>query len=87
MLVFFWADSSLFWNQYVYLNFTLYILRISQDERHYSFRFQVSFAIVKTKERGFSETHPQAQVVGLAYDRSLGGLDLQLSIQGMIADR
>ena len=51
------------------------------------FRFQVSFAIVKTKERGFSETHPQAQVVGLAYDRSLGGLDLQLSIQGMIADR
>jgi len=47
----------------------------------------VSFAIVKTKERGFSETHPQAQVVGLAYDRSLGGLDLQLSIQGMIADR
>ena len=48
---------------------------------------QVSFAIVKTKERGFSETHPQAQVVGLGYDRTLGGLDLQLSIRSMIADK
>merc|ERR1719391_687772 len=47
----------------------------------------VSFAIVKTKERGYSETHPQAQVMGLGYDRTLGGLDLQLSIQDMIADK
>jgi len=47
----------------------------------------VSFAMVKTKERGFSETHPQAKVVGLAYDRTLGGLDLQLSIQDLIAQK
>jgi len=47
----------------------------------------VSYAIVKTKERGFSETHPQAQVLGLGYDRTLGGLDLQLSIQDMIVDK
>ena len=47
----------------------------------------VSFGIVKTKERGFSETHPQAQVLGLGFDRTLGGLDLQLSVQDMIVEK
>lgn len=47
----------------------------------------VTFQIVKTKERGFSETHPQAQVIGFGYDRTLGGVELQLKIQDMIADK
>ena len=40
----------------------------------------VSYTVVKTKERGFTETHPQAQILGLGYDRTLGGLDLQVRV-------
>lgn len=29
----------------------------------------VEYKVVKTKERGFVESHPQLQVIGLGYDR------------------
>ena len=41
----------------------------------------VQYTVVKTKERGFTETHPQAQILGLGYDRYLGGLDLQIKLR------
>ena len=36
----------------------------------------IGFQIVKTKEKGFSETHPQAQILGVGYDRTLGGTEI-----------
>merc|ERR1711981_1406690 len=39
------------------------------------------------KERGFSETHPQAQILGLGYDRTLGGLELQINLRNYLADK
>ena len=47
----------------------------------------VGYAVVKTKERGFSETHPQAQILGLGYDRTLGGLELQIKLREHLADK
>ena len=47
----------------------------------------VSYQIVKTKERGFTETHPQAQVLGVGYERNLGGLDLQIKIRDFLAKK
>lgn len=47
----------------------------------------VSYQIVKTKERGFTETHPQAQVLGVGYERNLGGLDLQIKIRDYLAKK
>lgn len=47
----------------------------------------VSYQIVKTKERGFTETHPQAQVLGIGYERNLGGLDLQIKIRDHLAKK
>ena len=47
----------------------------------------VSYQIVKTKERGFTETHPQAQVLGVGYERNLGGLDLQIKIRDHLAKK
>ena len=45
------------------------------------------FQTIKTKERGFTETHPQAQIMGVGYDRTLGGLDLQVAIREFLADK
>ncbi len=47
----------------------------------------VSFQTVKTKERGFTETHPQAQVLGVGYERNLGGLDLQIRLRDYLAKK
>jgi len=46
----------------------------------------VGFQIVKTKERGFSETHPQAQVLGVGFDRTLGGQELTFRLREFLAD-
>ncbi|CAB4064641.1 HYOU1 [Lepeophtheirus salmonis] len=45
------------------------------------------FQMMKTKERGFSETHPMAQILGVAYDRDLGGLDLQLKLRDLLGQK
>ena len=47
----------------------------------------VGYTVVKTKERGFSETHPQAQILGLGYDRTLGGLELQIKLREHLATK
>merc|ERR1711872_944109 len=46
----------------------------------------VGFQVVKTKEKGFSETHPQAQVLGVGYDRSLGGSEITFRVREYLAD-
>jgi len=46
----------------------------------------VGFQIVKTKERGFTETHPQAQILGVGYDRTLGGTEITLRLRKYLAD-
>merc|ERR1712112_156167 len=46
----------------------------------------VGFQIVKTKEKGFSETHPQAQILGVGYDRTLGGTEITFRMREFLAD-
>lgn len=47
----------------------------------------IGFQIVKTKDRGFAETHPQAQVMGVGYDRTLGGAELRFRVREFLADK
>jgi len=47
----------------------------------------VGYQIVKTKDKGFSETHPQAQILGVGYDRTLGGAELRFRVRDYLADR
>ncbi|CAL1676030.1 unnamed protein product [Lasius platythorax] len=45
----------------------------------------VSYQNVKTKERGFVETNPHVNVLGVGYDRTLGGLEMQIRLQNYLA--
>lgn len=45
----------------------------------------VSYQNMKTKERGFLETNPHVSVLGVGYDRTLGGLDMQIRLQHHLA--
>merc|ERR1712002_449360 len=47
----------------------------------------VGFQVVKTKEKGFSETHPQAQILGVWYDRTLGGAEMKFRVRDYLADQ
>lgn len=47
----------------------------------------VSYQTIKTKEKGFVETHPQLTVIGVGYDRSLGGLEIQLRLRDYLATK
>merc|ERR1711892_1474565 len=47
----------------------------------------VGFQVVKTKEKGFSETHPQAQILGVGYDRTLGGAEIRFRVRDYLADQ
>ncbi|KAG7176659.1 Hypoxia up-regulated protein 1-like [Homarus americanus] len=47
----------------------------------------VSYQTIKTKEKGYSETNPQVTVLGLGYDRSLGGLEMQLRLRDYLAKK
>lgn len=47
----------------------------------------ISMQLVKTKERGYVETNPQIAVVGLGYDRTLGGLEIQLRLRDHLAKK
>jgi len=46
----------------------------------------VGFQIVKTKEKGFAETHPQAQILGVGFDRTLGGSEITFRVREHLAD-
>ncbi|XP_014212176.1 hypoxia up-regulated protein 1 isoform X2 [Copidosoma floridanum] len=45
----------------------------------------VSYQNVKTKERGFVEIHPQVSILGVGYDRTLGGLEMTLRLRDYLA--
>merc|ERR1712241_860157 len=47
----------------------------------------IGFQIVKTKEKGFSETHPQAQILGVGYDRTLGGTEITFRMREYMGDQ
>lgn len=47
----------------------------------------VSYQTVKTKERGYVETLPQATIIGVGYDRTLGGLEMQIRLQKYLAQK
>lgn len=47
----------------------------------------VSYQNVKTKEKGYSETNPQVQILGVGYDRTLGGLEMQLRLRDFLATK
>lgn len=45
----------------------------------------VSYQNVKTKEKGFVETNPHVTILGVGYDRTLGGLEVQIRLQHYLA--
>ncbi|XP_012264301.2 hypoxia up-regulated protein 1 isoform X2 [Athalia rosae] len=45
----------------------------------------VGYQNVKTKEKGFVETNPQVSILGVGYDRTLGGLEMQIRLQNYLA--
>lgn len=45
----------------------------------------VTYQVVKTKERGIAETNPQLTVLGVGYDRTLGGLEMTLRLRDHLA--
>lgn len=47
----------------------------------------VSLQSIKTKERGYLETHPQISVIGIGYDRTLGGLEIQIRLRDYLAKK
>uniref|UniRef100_A0A8D8RGT5 Hypoxia up-regulated protein 1 n=1 Tax=Cacopsylla melanoneura TaxID=428564 RepID=A0A8D8RGT5_9HEMI len=47
----------------------------------------VSYQVVKTKERGFVETHPQVSMLGVGFDRSLGGLEMQIRLRDFLGKK
>lgn len=47
----------------------------------------VSYQVVKTKDRGFVESHPQASIIGVGYDRTLGGLEMQLRLRDYLGQK
>lgn len=47
----------------------------------------VSYQLVKIKDRGITETHPQVSVIGVGYDRTLGGLEMQLRLRDFLAKK
>lgn len=44
-----------------------------------------SYQVVKIKEKGYTEQHPQVSVLGLGYDRTLGGLEIQVRLRDHLA--
>lgn len=47
----------------------------------------ISYQVVKTKEKGFVENHPQLSILGVGYDRTLGGLEMQLRLRDYLAKK
>ncbi|RWS23415.1 Heat shock protein 70: conserved site-containing protein-like protein, partial [Leptotrombidium deliense] len=44
-----------------------------------------AFQLVKTKEKGYVETNPQVVIKGVGFDRTLGGLEMQLRLRDHLA--
>lgn len=79
----------------VALNYGIFRSKEINDTAHYVMFYDmgassttatvVSYQNVKTKEKGFVETNPHVTVLGVGYDRTLGGLDVQLRLQHHLA--
>ena len=44
----------------------------------------VSYQVIKTKERGYTETHPQAQILGVGWDSSFVPEDYYMYLYSLI---
>jgi hypoxia up-regulated 1 len=79
----------------VALNYGIFHSKEINDTAHYIIFYDmgassttatvVGYQNVKTKERGFVETHPQVSILGVGYDRTLGGLEMQLRLRDYLA--
>lgn len=47
----------------------------------------VSYQNVKIKERGYVETHPQLSILGIGFDRTLGGLEIQIRLRDYLGKK
>lgn len=80
----------------VALNYGIFHRKEINDTTHYIMFYDmgastttatiVGYQNVKTKERGFLETHPQVSILGVGYDRTLGGLEMQLRLRDYLAN-
>lgn len=79
----------------VALNYGIFHRKEINDTTHYIMFYDmgassttatvVGYQNVKTKEKGFVETHPQVSILGVGYDRALGGLEMQIRLQQYLA--
>ncbi|XP_008207113.1 hypoxia up-regulated protein 1 isoform X1 [Nasonia vitripennis] len=79
----------------VALNYGIFHHKEINDTAHYIMFYDmgassttatvVGYQNIKTKERGFVETHPQVSILGVGYDRTLGGLEMQLRLRDYLA--
>lgn len=79
----------------VALNYGIFHRKEINDTAHYIMFYDmgassttatvVSYQNVKTKDRGFVETSPQVSILGVGYDRTLGGLEVQTRLQNYLA--
>lgn len=77
------------------LNYGIFRSKEINDTAHYVMFYDmgassttatvVSYQNVKTKEKGFVETNPHVSILGVGYDRTLGGLEVQLRLQHHLA--
>ncbi|UYV71496.1 HYOU1, partial [Cordylochernes scorpioides] len=44
-----------------------------------------AYQLVKSKERGYTETNPQLTIKGVGFDRTMGGLEIQLRLREHLA--
>lgn len=74
----------------VALNYGIFRSKEINDTAHYVMFYDmgassttatiVSYQNVKTKEKGFIETNPHVTILGVGYDRTLGGLEVQIRL-------
>ncbi|XP_060818511.1 hypoxia up-regulated protein 1 isoform X2 [Bombus pascuorum] len=79
----------------VALNYGIFRSKEINDTAHYVMFYDmgassttatiVSYQNVKTKEKGFVETNPHVTILGVGYDRILGGLEVQIRLQHHLA--
>ncbi|XP_034943169.1 hypoxia up-regulated protein 1 [Chelonus insularis] len=79
----------------VALNYGIFHKKKINDTAHYILFYDmgassttaavVSYQNVKTKDRGIVETSPQVSILGVGYDRTLGGLEVQIKLQHYLA--
>ncbi|XP_012274717.1 hypoxia up-regulated protein 1 isoform X2 [Orussus abietinus] len=79
----------------VALNYGIFHRKEINDTSHYVMFFDmgasstvatvVGYQNQKIKDKGFVETHPQISILGVGYDRTLGGLEIQIRLQNYLA--